>query len=153
VPNIRENANPRHGMAGLRPVTPVEIDRVRRSALDVVRKNIPVVRQVLAGERKWTNQQVRLFGMMLNKVMPDLSASFNTHTHEHKNIDELSIEELHKIAAAAVASSPSEEAISPDVEDAEIVEDDPYLDELPPPEVKPRRSHKKKKVSDDPEPQ
>ena len=77
------------------------MDRVRRSVLDVVRNKIPDVRLVLDGSKKWDNQQVRLFGMMLNKVMPDLHHSFNEHTVENKNMDELSIEELQEIAKQA----------------------------------------------------
>ena len=59
------------------------------------------MRLVLDGTKKWDNQQVRLFGMMLNKVMPDLHHSFNEHTVETKNMDELTIEELQEIAKQA----------------------------------------------------
>lgn len=97
MPKVKTNPHPTKGN-GLAPVTPQQVDRVRRSVLDVVRKNIPHVREVLDGNRKWDNQQVRLFGMMLNKVMPDLHHSFNQHTVENKNIDELSVEELMEIA-------------------------------------------------------
>ena len=83
------------------PVTPIEVDRVRRSVLDVVRNNIPKVREVLKGNKNWSNQQVRLFSVMLNKVMPDLHHSFNEHSVEHKNVDQLSIQELEEIARKA----------------------------------------------------
>ncbi len=95
--NVKKNPHPTHG-TGLPAVTPQQVDRVRRSVLDVVRKNIPAVREVLDGQRKWDNQQVRLFGMMLNKVMPDLHHSFNQHTVENKNVDELTVDELMEIA-------------------------------------------------------
>ena len=102
MPAVRKHPSPtKGGTGGLPAVTPVEIDRVRRSVLDVVRKNIPQVREVLEGERKWDNQQVRLFGMMLNKVMPDLHHSFNQHTVETKELHELSMAELEAIAAQA----------------------------------------------------
>ena len=94
---VRKNPHPTHG-TGWPAVTPQQVDRVRRSVLDVVRKNIPAVREVLEGQRKWDNQQVRLFGMMLNKVMPDLHHSFNQHTVENKNVDELTVDELMEIA-------------------------------------------------------
>lgn len=97
MPNVKKNPHPTNGM-GLPAVTPQQVDRVRRSVLDVVRKNIPQVREVLDGSRKWDNQQVRLFGMMLNKVMPDLHHSFNQHTVENKNVDELTVDELMEIA-------------------------------------------------------
>ena len=97
---VRKNPHPTKGN-GLPPVTPQQVDRVRRSVLDVVRNKIPDVRLVLDGSKKWDNQQVRLFGMMLNKVMPDLHHSFNEHTVETKNMDELTIEELQEIAKQA----------------------------------------------------
>jgi len=102
MPAVRKHPSPtKGGTGGLAPVTPVEVDRVRRSVLDVVRKNIPQVREVLQGDRKWDNTQVRLFGMMLNKVMPDLHHSFNQHTVETKELHELSMSELEEIAAQA----------------------------------------------------
>jgi hypothetical protein len=97
MPKVKTNPHPTVG-TGLPAVTPQQVDRVRRSVLDVVRKNIPQVREVLDGSRKWDNQQVRLFGMMLNKVMPDLHHSFNQHTVENKNVDELTVDELMEIA-------------------------------------------------------
>ena len=102
------------GTGGLAAVTPVEVDRIRRSVLDVVRKQIPVIREVLDGDKEWNNQQVRLFGMMLNKVMPDLHHSFNEHSVENKPAHELTFNELQAIAAQA--SMPIEE--EPDVIDA-----------------------------------
>ncbi len=86
---------------GLPAVTPVEIDRVRRSVLDVVRKNVPNIRAVLQGDKDWSNQQVRLFSVMLNKVMPDLHHSFNQHTVENKQLHELTEDELHQIVIEA----------------------------------------------------
>lgn len=100
MPRVRKNPDPQRG-GGLPAVTPVEIDRVRRSVLDVVRKNMPNVRDVLDGNRSWSNQQVRLFSVMLNKVMPDLHHSFNQHTIETKEVHELTLSELKEIAAQA----------------------------------------------------
>jgi hypothetical protein len=101
MPTVRKNPSPTKSTGGLPAVTPIEVDRVRRSVLDVVRNNIPKVRGVLDGTVKWDNQQVRVFGMMLNKVMPDLHHSFNEHTVETKKVDQLSIQELEEIAARA----------------------------------------------------
>lgn len=113
--DYRKNPSPTKGSGGLPAVTPLEVDRVRRSVLDVVRKNIPQVREVLDGNRNWNNQQVRLFGMMLNKVMPDLHHSFNEHSIETKSENELTYEELQQIAAQALRT---------DIEDAEEINDD-----------------------------
>ena len=101
MPNVRKNPNPVKSTGSLPPVTPIEVDRVRRSVLDVVRNNIPKVRSVLKGDTNRSNQQVRLFSVMLNKVMPDLHHSFNEHSIEHKTVDQLSIQELEQIAARA----------------------------------------------------
>lgn len=101
MPSVRKNPSPTKSTGSLVPVTPLEIDRVRRSVLDVVRKNIPKVRNVLSGSTSWSNQQVRLFAVMLNKVMPDLHHSFNQHSVEQKTVTELTIDELHQIASKA----------------------------------------------------
>lgn len=98
--NVRKNPSPTIG-TGLPAVTPLEVDRVRRSTLDIVRKQMPLVREVLDGKREWNNQQVRVFGMLLNKVMPDLHHSFNEHTIENKEVHELTFDELNQIAAQA----------------------------------------------------
>lgn len=82
-------------------VTPVEVDRVRRNAYDIVRRTLPDVRRVLRSEIPWTNQQVRLFGMLLNKVLPDLHHSYTEHHHEHRQIHEMSVQELESIVANA----------------------------------------------------
>ena len=111
----RKNPNPLKSTGSLPPVSPVEIDRVRRSVLDVVRKNIPKVRSVLNGDSNWSNQQVRLFSTMLNKVMPDLHHSFNQHSHEHKKVTELSIDELQQIASKA-------DELDKDVVEVDVIE-------------------------------
>lgn len=132
----RKNASPTTGgFGGLPAVTPKEIDRVRRSVLDVVRRNIPKVRLVLAGEKRWSNQQVRLFALMLNKVMPDLHHSFNQHSIENKDPNELTLEELEAIAAQAIRPYPYEKE-DEDYEDADYEElpqnpDDPDDDNAP----------------------
>lgn len=98
MPKVRKNPNPTTSTGSLPAVTPIEIDRVRRSVLDVVRRNIPEVREVLQGKKTWNTAQVNLFKSMLNKVMPDLHHSFAEHHHEHRKVEELSREELIEIA-------------------------------------------------------
>jgi len=88
---------------GARPGTPQvtseAVDKVRSRVLFTVQENLPNVRNVLGGRLKWTNQQVKLFQIMLNKVLPDLSASMNEHMHKHKTIDQLTRAELEAIVA------------------------------------------------------
>lgn len=121
---VRKNVSPTKGTGGLAPVTPIEVDRVRRSVLDVVRRQIPSVRLVLDGQKQWNNSQVRLFGMMLNKVMPDLHHSFNEHAIENKAAHELTFDELQAIAAQA--NTPIED--EPDVIDATASSETPTPD-------------------------
>jgi hypothetical protein len=110
MPKVRNSPHPtKGGTGGLPPVTPVQVDRVRRSVLDVVRSNLPDVREVLAGSKKWDNQQVRLFTVMLNKVMPDLHHSFNEHSVENKQVHELTVDELMEIAKQGQEASEAED--------------------------------------------
>lgn len=111
MPNVRKEPSKTKG-TGLPAVTPLEVDRVRRSVLDVVRKQMPEVRLVLDGSKKWDAQQTRLFGMMLNKVMPDLHHSFNEHTVENKDVAELTIDELQRIAQQANAVDVEHEEVA-----------------------------------------
>lgn len=127
MPNVRKNRSLTKSTGGLPPVTPIEVDRVRRSVLDIVRNNIPVVREVLKGDRSWSNQQVRLYGMMLNKVMPDLHHTFNEHTIENKQVHELTIEELEAIATQTSAQSEQEDreetmSDTDDISDVEAID-------------------------------
>lgn len=81
---------------------PVEqIELLRLGVFNVVKQNTPRVREVLAGTRQWNPQQVKLYLSMLNKVMPDLSQSYNEHSHT-KSLDEMSVEELKAIVAQEV---------------------------------------------------
>lgn len=84
---------------GLPKVTVEEVANVRRHVLDAVKNNIPNVRAVLGGKMKWTNQQVKLFQIMLNKVLPDLSQSMNEHITRPKALHEMSREELEQFVA------------------------------------------------------
>lgn len=139
MPDVRKKPSPTSGgTGGLPAVTPKEVDRVRRSVLDVVRKNIPNVRKVLDGKKNWSNQQVRLFGMMLNKVMPDLHHSFNQHSIETKDPNELTLEELEAIAASAIypETSPGNEH-DDNIADAEIIDDEELSDEPDTPASRP----------------
>jgi len=80
-------------------VTVDEVDKVRGTVLNAVKDALPNARGALNGRIRWTNQQVKLFQIMLNKVLPDLSASMNDHLHKHRTIDQLTRDELMEIAS------------------------------------------------------
>jgi len=100
---------------GSNPLSPQSIQNLRRRVMHAVEANLERAEEVLSGERHWTATQARIFGMLLNKVVPDLHHSQSTVSVEHKNINELSIEELKVIAARGVAK-----VKQPDVIDVEV---------------------------------
>lgn len=53
----------------------------------------------MVGAVDWSPTQARVFGMLLNKVVPDLNASYVQHEHSNKDIIDLSREELERIAS------------------------------------------------------
>jgi hypothetical protein len=105
-------------------VTPVELDNVQRHVLAAVKDNMPRVRSVLSGDLRWTNQQVKLFQIMLNKVMPDLKQTHNEHYHHGKEMHELSREELEAIVAEAARADKEENYENSDIIDVKPVSDE-----------------------------
>lgn len=111
----------------LAPLAPEEVASVRRKAYNIISKQIPAIGEVLDGTREWNAQQVRLFSIMLNKVMPDLHHSFNEVSIEDKSLTELSIKELEAIvkqASLEESRANIEEAITT-IEDAEYTAMEP----------------------------
>lgn len=86
------------GAGSLALIDPKDIDLLRRGVFNVVKQNVPRVREVLQGTRQWNPQQVKLYLSLLNKVMPDLSQSHNEH-HVTKSIDDMSADELRSFIA------------------------------------------------------
>lgn len=78
---------------------PKHVAAARRKAYNLVMNNMDRAAEVLSGHRKWSNQQVNLFGKMLNKVIPDLHHSVADVNHNITgNINEIPLEDLMKIA-------------------------------------------------------
>lgn len=101
-----------------------ELDGLRRRALATVKDNIPRVRAVLAGDLRWTNQQIKLFQIVLNKVLPDLSASQTTHIHK-KDYKSMSREELEAFVALGKQAIEEEKLSTPTIIEAELVPQSP----------------------------
>lgn len=78
-------------------LTPQAASRLRGSIMARVPKYLQMADEVMAGERKWSATQARVFSTLLNKVVPDLSASFVQHEHTTRDLRELSREELERI--------------------------------------------------------
>lgn len=79
--------------------SPEQVAMIRNQLTRLVTGHIGVANEVLAGSAKWDNAQARLFLALLNKVLPDLSASFQRKEVITKNLNELTREELERAAA------------------------------------------------------
>ena len=80
-------------------LTPMQSSQIRGQIAGFVRNQIDIANNVVVGAVEWNPTQARVFGMLLNKVVPDLNASYVQHEHNNKNIIDLSREELERIAS------------------------------------------------------
>lgn len=87
--------------AGQVELTPGQSAKIRGQIATFVKNQIIVANDVVMNGKNWTPTQARVFGMLLNKVVPDLNASYVQHEHEVKNLTEMTREELEAIASGA----------------------------------------------------
>lgn len=95
----------KRGMLGLNALNAIpaeQIEDLRKGVFNVVKQNLPRVREVLAGTRKWDNQQTRIYLALLNKVMPELSQSY-AETNITQSVDGLTPDQLRAIIAQETA--------------------------------------------------
>lgn len=90
------------GINSLNSIPPEQIEDLRRGVFNVVKQNLPRVREVLSGTRKWDPNQTRLYLALLNKVMPELSQSY-TETNVTHSMDDLTTDQLKAIIASETA--------------------------------------------------
>lgn len=79
-------------------LTPAQSAAIRSEIASFVSDQITDAHQVVMGHKNWNPTQARVFGMLLNKVVPDLNASFVQHEHTTKQLTDLSRDELEAIA-------------------------------------------------------
>lgn len=125
------------GAGSLALIDPKDIDLLRKGVFNLVKQNVPRVREVLQGTRQWNPQQVKLYLSLLNKVMPDLSQSHNEH-HVTKSIDDMSADELRSFIADEMkrtsvphdpsATTPIEEAVAHTLNNPLILSDVRYTE-------------------------
>lgn len=85
-------------LATTNKLTPAQSAQVRGQIADFMAEQITDAHAVVMGLKKWEPTQARVFGILLNKVVPDLNASFVQHEHTTKQLTDLSREELEAIA-------------------------------------------------------
>mgnify|MGYP003706599351 CR=1 FL=1 len=79
-------------------LTPQQSSQIRGQIANYVTDQINLAHAVVTGAADWNPTQARVFGMLLNKVVPDLNASFHQHEHDVKQLTDLSRSELEAIA-------------------------------------------------------
>lgn len=84
-------------------IPPEMIEQLRKSVFHTVKSQNQAVREVLAGRRTWSNQQVKLYLDLLGKVMPSLTQSHATVEHVDRPIENLSKDELRQLIAKQMA--------------------------------------------------
>lgn len=82
-------------------LTPNDIASMRSQVFHTVATQTATVANVLNGTEKWNPQQVRLYGMLLNKVLPDLHHSYSEVAVQDSDVSKLSKAELEAIIASS----------------------------------------------------
>lgn len=101
-------------MASNTQLTPKQAAQLRTEVYKFVQNQLVDANDVVLGAKEWSPTQARVFGMLLNKVIPDVNASFVQHEHTTKSLRELSREELEAIAQGESEVTVEAEVISND---------------------------------------
>jgi len=78
--------------------SPAESQKIRTKISNYMSTQLEDANAVVMGTKSWNPTQARVFGILLNKVIPDLNASFHQHEHSTKQLTDLSRDELEAIA-------------------------------------------------------
>ena len=92
-------------------LSPHQVANLRGQIASKMQTHLTLADEVVKGHIEWTPTQARVFSSLLNKVIPDLSASDHQHEHSHKALTEMSREELERIASGVdnIVDSEAEE--------------------------------------------
>lgn len=85
-------------LVAIEPLSPLASSKIRGQIAIFMKHQIDLANEVVLGSRDWNPTQARVFGVLLNKVVPDLSASYVKHEHDVKEVTDLSREELEAVA-------------------------------------------------------
>lgn len=104
-------------------IPPDEIDGLRKAVFHTVRDRMKDARAVLDGKKVWSNQQVKLYLDLMNKVMPNLTHSHHTREDIPTDIEKMSKDDIKKLLAqlpttVAPTALPDIEAPEPTIEEA-----------------------------------
>ena len=85
-------------LADQRPLSPAEAAKMRAHVLGLLRARIPQAHRVVMGELAWSPTQARLFAVLLDKCVPNLSARFMADEAPRRDLAALSRDELEALA-------------------------------------------------------
>lgn len=114
-------------------LSPSRAARLRGKITSAMEQSIEDASDVLLGHKEWTPTQARVFGILIDKVLPDLNASHVIHEKRDRPVEEMSVADLEAMLAnaekeeepeedAATEEDPAEEKYRTDIQDAEFEE-------------------------------
>ena len=81
-------------------LSPREISNIRIQISQVMSRVQPDIEAVLLGQKKWSTTQVQLYKLLLNKIVPDIQASYvDSPSGSSLRVSGLSREELEAMVA------------------------------------------------------
>lgn len=83
--------------------SPEEASRLRAEISVYLQHQLTLANEVVLGTRIWSPTQARVFSTLMNKVVPDLNASFVKHEGHGKGLHEYSQHELEEIIRRSTA--------------------------------------------------
>jgi hypothetical protein len=78
-------------------IRPDEIAAVRRRALEIVVEGLQSAEEVMRGTKVWSNVQVRVFGLLLERTIPKMS-TITIESAAVKTMEEMTMDELEALA-------------------------------------------------------
>jgi hypothetical protein len=96
---VGETAAELINMSLVQPLTSAQSAKVRGYVFGLLRAQIPCAHRVVMGELEWTPTQARVFGMLLDKCLPNLSATFVDSERRNGDLCLMTREELEALAA------------------------------------------------------
>ena len=93
---------------------PNDIANMRSQVFATVASQTNKIVGVLNGTEQWNPQQVRLYGMLLNKVLPDLHHSYSEVALQDSDVNKLTRKELEDIIASSNNTTAAQDIVEED---------------------------------------
>jgi hypothetical protein len=90
-------------MSVAQPLTPAQSAKVRAYIFGLLRAQVPLAHRFVMGEVDWSPTQARVFATLLDKCLPDLSASFVEGEQRDDDLRVMSRRDLEALAAGGDA--------------------------------------------------